>query len=61
MVAKSYGKWLCTKDTTSPPCKEMPKIFPRSVKNVEGEEIRYIPATKASTQLRLHTLSTVGD
>ena len=49
LVAKSYGKWLCTSDITGPPCKEMPRILPRSVKKVKGEEMRYIPTTKAST------------
>jgi len=48
-MAKSYGKWLCTRDTASPPCKEMPKILTKSVKNVKGKEMKYTPATKAFT------------
>ena len=39
MVVESYGKWLCTRDTTDPSCKEMLTILPRSVKNVKDEEI----------------------
>ena len=42
MVAENYGKWLCTRDTIGLPCKEMPRILPRSVKNVKGEGMRYL-------------------
>ena len=56
-MVESYGKWLCTRDTTGLPYKEMLKISPRSVKNVKGEEMRYILATKASTQLWHYVLS----
>ena len=51
LLEESYGRWLCTRDTTGLPCKEMPRISPRSVKNVKGKEMRYIPVTKAPTQL----------
>jgi len=59
-AVESYGKWLCTRDTTGLPYKEMPRISPRSGKNVKGEEMRYILATKASTQLWCHILFTIG-
>ena len=49
LVAKSYGKSLCTRDTINPPCKEMPKISPKSVKNVKGEGMKYTLAAKAFT------------
>ena len=48
-MAESYGKWICTRDTTGLVYKEILRISPRSVKNVIVEEIRYISATKAST------------
>ena len=51
LLEESYGRWFCTRDTTGLPCKEMPRISLRSVKNVKGKEMRYIPATKAPTQL----------
>lgn len=48
LMVENYVKWLCTRDTTGLPCREMLKISP-SVKSVKCKEMRYIPATKAST------------